>query len=169
MTTQIEALAYRETATQEGEWYPGDQPHDPNPTMQGVTQHTYEAHGFTGSVRFITPEQRATIYRSYWDDAECVRFGELTAPLVFDHAFNAGPVAARKIVQRALDLTDDGVLGPISGAAIAAADDQRLAYDVLVERLIAYDDISDAKKHRVSLKAWVGRLTDYAKKYLRPL
>ena len=166
--TPIERIAYAETALQEGGWYDGKQAHDPNPTMQGVTQKTYESFGFKGSVQFMTEDQRAMIYRAYWTAAECDLFGPLTAPLVFDHAFNGGPGTAHKIVQRSLDLTPDGVFGPKSRAAIAATDDRRLAYDVFVERLIAYDDLTDSAKLRIALKAWVGRLTDYARKYLRP-
>lgn len=167
MKHPAEDIAYAMTAIEEGGWYDGSGAHDPNPTMQGVTQATYERFFFTGSVRNMTEEQRARIYQQYWVDAQCVLFGNLSAPLVFDHAFNAGPAAARKMVQRALYLVDDGRFGPLTREAIAHADDRFLAHRILAERLISYDDISDKAHLRVNLKAWVGRLTNYARKYLR--
>jgi lysozyme family protein len=168
VTTPAEEIAYRETGINEGGWYDGSEARDPNPTMFGVTQSTYEAHGFRGSVRFITDEQRAKIYRNFWEACEADLFGILSAPLVFDHAFNAGSLSAQKMVQRALGVPDDGVFGPVTRKAIAAADDRFLAHRIVVERLISYDYISDKPNLRPNLKTWVGRLTDYARKYLRP-
>lgn len=165
--TPAEEIAYRETGINEGGWYDGSEARDPNPTMFGVTQKTYEAHGYAGSVRFITDEQRAKIYRHFWDDSQAGLFGNLSAPLVFDHAFNAGVLSAQKMVQRALYLKDDGVFGPLTREAIAHADDRFLAHRIVVERLISYDFISDKASLRPNLKTWVGRLTDYARKYLR--
>jgi lysozyme family protein len=167
VTTPAQEIAFRETGINEGGWYDGSEARDQNPTMFGITQSTYEAHGFAGSVRFITDEQRAKIYLNFWVASQADLFGILSAPLVFDHAFNAGPVAAHKVVQRALYLKDDGVFGPLSREAIAHADDRFLAHRLVVERLISYDDISDAARLRPNLKTWVGRLTDYARKYLR--
>src|SRR3954470_19026010 len=97
--TPAEEIAYRETGINEGGWYDGSEARDPNPTMFGVTQHTYEEPGYRASVRFITDEQRAKIYRNFWEACEGDLFGNLSAPLVFDHAFNGGPQAARRVVQ----------------------------------------------------------------------
>lgn len=170
MTTK--EIAFKETALQEAGWYAGDQPRDPNPTLQGVTQKRYDTYRLSQalslrSVHEMSPEERDSIYNDYWTGAQCDAFGPLTAPLVFDHAFNAGIVAATRLAQRALGLVDDGKFGPKTLAALKVADDDELALKVVIERLIAYDEISDHPNQRPNLKAWVGRLTDYSRKYLR--
>ena len=172
MSTESMRRAILATRYLEGGWYAGDDPRDPNPTMEGVTQKAYEAAGYTGSVRFMTAEQREAIYRKYWDAVPCDLIPAPADALIFDHAFNAGPEAARKVLQRAMHVTDDGILGPVSRGVLAQiaggtpAELDLFAHRVLVERLRHYIAIARNKRLRPNLYSWMHRLTYYAEQYL---
>jgi lysozyme family protein len=95
-----------------------DDPRDGGgPTKYGVTQATLsEAVGrpaTAADVAALTPAQAGDIYRRrYWAPTRC---GELAAGLdlvVFDAAVNMGPGTAARLVQTALGVTADGVMGP---------------------------------------------------------
>jgi lysozyme family protein len=152
------------TLAHEGGWYDGSQPHDLNPTMQGVTQKSYDAYRAAvglpkQTVRRITRPELDAIYRSYWDAANCDAVGNLTSMALFEHAINAGPVTAVKVLQRALGVSDDGKFGPITRAAIASHADQSLALRMLWERLRYYHRLArpSNSRHRQSLPSWLGR------------
>jgi lysozyme family protein len=154
------------TLSVERGWYDGSQPHDPNPTMKGVRQDTYnrwrKKHGLPvgQSVRLIARHELDAIYRDYWDDAQCDEWGERTATAVFEHCINAGPVPAIRMLQQAAGVTDDGVAGPKTRAAVASFADAILAERVLWERLEFYRDLAAPKgsRHRQSLLSWVDRV-----------
>jgi len=100
-------------------------------TMLGVTQASWEA--FIGKrttqekMRELTPDDVAPIYRKkYWD---AVKGDELPSGLdylMFDFAVNAGPGRAIKIMQDALGVTADGVIGRMTMKAIADANPEEL-------------------------------------------
>lgn len=70
----------------------------------------------------LTVQDAATLAKpNYWDK---VRGDEIPYPaalLMFDFGYNAGPLLAIKTMQRALDLTDDGVFGPKTLGAVKQA------------------------------------------------
>ena len=151
------------TLIHEGGWYDGSKPHDPNPTMKGVTQATYDAwrtrRGLpTQTVRKIMPQELESIYRTYWSAVQGDLYGPMTAELMFDHAVNAGPVAAIRALQRTLGLDDDGVIGPKTRAAIAWAEDEPLAAALGYERLKEYCRIARNPVKRPALLSWVTRV-----------
>jgi Putative secretion activating protein len=173
------------TLGHEGGWYDGSDPRDPNPTMWGIIQKTYDAFRTslglpTQTVRNITLDERDTIYRRYWTGV-CEPLPRLLALLMFDMSINAGPQTARIIVQRALDLDDDGHLnstidddgnfGPKTLAALRAhgadARDTLVLY-ALLERLRYYNEVAENPRLRPNLKSWVGRTFAFYDKYVRP-
>lgn len=92
----------------EGGWWPGKRASDPNPTMYGVTQDTYNGWRSSQrrprqSVRLITREEATEIYRqNYWLGARCQIIWEAPTALVhFDAAVNHGVGNARKLLLRA--------------------------------------------------------------------
>jgi lysozyme family protein len=99
----------------------------PGSTMLGVTQHNWEnhvGHQVThDQMRKLTPADVEPLYkRKYWD---AVRADELPGGvdyLIFDMGVNAGPGRSIKLLQTALGLNADGGLGPITMAAVQAAD-----------------------------------------------
>lgn len=155
--------AFRHVLQQEGGWYDGTQPHDPNPTHYGVTQLTYDRFRRSRSLSLqsvarITMVEVEQIYHDYWDQARCSQYGAHTALTAFDHAINAGPGAAIRCVQRALGVTVDGVVGPLTRAAVSRWDDRALAEAVCWERIREYQRIAASQAQRPNLLSWVRRV-----------
>ncbi|MEI2387627.1 glycoside hydrolase family 108 protein [Breoghania sp. JC706] len=133
-----------------------DHPKDPGgATNRGVTQRVYTAYRkrlglSTQSVRHITADEVASIYRSqYWD---AIRGDGLPAGVefaVFDFAVNSGVRRAVKALQRALGIRADGIIGNITLAAARAADPESLITAVCKRRM--------SFLHRLSTFATFGR------------
>lgn len=143
-----------------------DDPDDPGgATNMGVTQRTYDAWLTAlalepAPVRQITQGEVAAIYeKNYWAAAHCDRMPWPLSLIHFDCAVNTGLVAAAKQLQRALELKDDGVLGPVTLARCAPAG-PRECYRYLLERVWFYDslDVKSPKLTRFLTGAWLGRL-----------
>lgn len=121
MDTFNRALTF--TLREEGGYV--DNPADPGgATNQGVTQHVYDAWRDTQglarqSVREIASDEVESIYRHlYWHPAQCDRMQDALAICHFDFAVNHGVRGAAKVLQRAAGVTDDGIIGPTTLAAI---------------------------------------------------
>lgn len=88
------------------------------PTMWGVTERVARANGYQGDMQQLTQAQAMAIYRTcYWTP---LRADQLPAEVrydVFDGAVNSGVAQSAKWLQRALGVTDDGVVGPRTLAA----------------------------------------------------
>lgn len=98
-------------------------PADPGgETMWGITQRVARSHGYAGSMRELPLSiARAIAKAEYWDP---VKGDQLPEPLgfqVFDGAYNSGVAQASKWLQQAAGVTADGVIGPATLAAVAAA------------------------------------------------
>jgi len=111
-------------------------PSDPGgETNHGITARVAIKDGYTGRMRDLPIERAKSIAkRLYWDAVRC---DELAAPLrypMLDAAYHSGPTQAVKWLQRAVDVRDDGVLGPMTLAA-AQANPQRAAMRMLAHRL----------------------------------
>ena len=105
-----------------------DHPLDPGgPTKFGISRDTLArlrgAAVGAEDVRALRREEAGAIYRRlYWDE---VRADALPAGVdlaVFDFAVNAGPTRAVRTLQAVLGCRADGLIGPITLAAVRAAD-----------------------------------------------
>lgn len=163
----------------EGGWYDGSDPRDPNPTMWGITQKTYDAYRSSigqpsQSVRQVKTDERDAIYRKYWDGV-CENLPRLAALTVFDMSINAGPAAARKVVQRALNLPDDGVYGPVTRTAISRLTQYGVLNGqvdvfilrILLERVAFYRDLARKPNLRPNLNSWIARVADFYTDHVR--
>lgn len=166
--------ALKLTLGHEGGYYDGSEARDPNPTNYGVTQKTYDAYrdgrGLPRRpVKQITMDEVEAIYKVYWDGAVCDALPRLAALTVFDHSINAGPVAAIKVLQRALGVTPDGVVGPQTRAAIRSFQlhESELAERVCWERIRFYVDLAKNQRLRPNLLSWVHRVVKFREQYLR--
>lgn len=91
-------------------------------TRYGVTQAVARAEGYQGPMSALPLGTAADIYqRKYWRAVQADKLPEAVRFDVFDAAVNSGPVQAAKWLQRALGVTADGVIGPATLAAAAAA------------------------------------------------
>lgn len=103
-------------------------PKDPGgPTKYGVTiadvKRFIDPHATADTVRNLTYEQAEQVYRMhYWTPMHCDELAWPVNFLLFDMGVNAGPSRSIKIAQHALGVDADGVLGPITLAALQAAD-----------------------------------------------
>ena len=100
-------------------------------TMLGCTQANWEAyvgHQVTqDDMKKLTKEDVKPLYKkNYWD----VVSGDLLPSgldyAAFDFAINAGPVASKKMIQRALGVVVDGSIGPNTLKAMSEADPKQL-------------------------------------------
>lgn len=110
-------------------------------TKYGISAASYP----TLDIASLTVEQAINIYRrDFWDK---LRLDELQPGVrfdLFDMAVNSGLTGAAKILQRAVGVVDDGVIGPKTIAAARA-----LTSDKLDKRLNGY-----RLRHLCGCSAW---------------
>ena len=92
-------------------------------TNLGVTQQVWEAWvGYSvdeTEMRSLTKELVAPLYKSrYWDAVHGDQLPSGADYLAFDFAVNAGAFRSIKTIQRALNITADGIIGPVTIKAI---------------------------------------------------
>ena len=92
-------------------------------TNLGVTQRVWEAWvGYSvdeKEMRSLTKELVAPLYKSrYWDAVHGDQLPSGADYLAFDFAVNAGAFRCIKTIQRALNITADGIIGPVTIKAI---------------------------------------------------
>ena len=92
-------------------------------TNLGVTQQVWEAWvGYSvdeKEMRSLTKELVAPLYKSrYWDAVHGDQLPSGADYLAFDFAVNAGAFRCIKTIQRALNITADGIIGPVTIKAI---------------------------------------------------
>ena len=95
-------------------------------TNLGVTQRVWEQ--YVGhpvdeaTMRSLTKEMVSPLYRKeYWDAVRGDQLPSGADYLAFDFAVNAGSFRCVKTIQRALNITADGVIGPVTIKAIQDA------------------------------------------------
>jgi lysozyme family protein len=86
-------------------------------TKFGISKRAYPGEDIAG----MTIERAREIYaRDYWGPAGCDAMPDAAKLQVFDAAVNSGVGAAIRMVQRAVGVTVDGVLGPHTLQAIGS-------------------------------------------------
>lgn len=112
-------------------------PSDPGgETMWGITARVAIKEGYTGDMHALPRETAKSIYkRKYWDAVMADRLPEAVRYTVFDAAVNSGPRQAISWLQRALDVGEDGVMGPLTLDAVNKASGLRLGVLFNAERL----------------------------------
>ena len=107
------------------------------PTRWGVTEAVARAHGYAGDMQSYPLQDASPVYKpDYWDAVRADELPEAVRFAVFDLAVNSGAHEARRILQRAAGVVDDGDLGPQSMAAIAAENP-----DALLRRVCGYREL----------------------------
>jgi lysozyme family protein len=131
-------------------------------TMLGCTQANWEKYiGHTvtqDDMKALKKEDVKPLYkRDYWD---AVRGDDLPAGVdyaVFDFAINAGPAAARKMIQKALGVTADGSIGPATMKAIQDAEGKDLLEKFSHSKEAFYKSLSTFPTYG---KGWLKRVAD---------
>lgn len=87
---------------------------DGGPTNYGITQSTYNDYRYK-SVRDISPVEVADIYQKmYWVEANCDIIDAISGEMSmahFDFSVNSGTGTAKRMLQRSLKVTEDGIIG----------------------------------------------------------
>jgi len=115
-------------------------PADPGgATNWGISQRSYPSF----DIASLTRDQAIAIYKSdFWDKID----GDAMPPGVgfqsLDFAVNSGIQTALRALQRAIGVADDGVFGPVSLAALKAADPADTIMRLLAERLMFMTGLS---------------------------
>ena len=128
-----------------------DDPDDPGGlTKWGISQRAHPG----VDIRNLTYDQAREIYRAdYWLRCRCDLFPPPLAFALFDSAVNQGPTKAIQLLQRALRVYPDGIVGPDTVAAAGGVVGQDLLIEFLSHRALAYSD--GLQKYR---RGWFVRL-----------
>lgn len=134
-------------------------PSDPGgETNYGITKSVARQYGFKGSMKDIPMSIVEKIYKDqYWDAMSCDNFEFAIAFHMFDAAVNHGLINARKLVQRAVNVKDDGIIGSISLAAIRKTPQLLFVNSFMAERISFYTKISTFPTFG---RGWMNRMVD---------
>lgn len=139
-----------------------DDPHDHGGrTSRGVTQREYDAwrreRGMSTLDVWKAPQSdiEAVYKEEYWDP-HCDLLPIGVDYLYFDMAVNAGPNRATKLMQRALGLTEDGRVGPITRQAMKSADPRKLIERYSEVKRAFYINLNQPR----FIKGWLNRVRD---------
>lgn len=113
-----------------------DNPNDPGGlTNFGISQRAYP----DVDIRALTRNQAMAIYeRDYWTPLRCEELPTDVAVVLFDMAVNMGRDRAVRLLQRALNIPQDGLIGPRTIAACINGTRRAVAANLTAERVLAY-------------------------------
>jgi len=130
-------------------------------TSRGITQREFDAwcrenHKPNGDVWHAPQSYIEAIYQEeYWQPL-CDDFPTGIDYIYFDMAVNAGPHQAAVLLQRALGLTTDGRIGPITRQALHSADVRSFIERYTLVKANFYKSLHQPK----FLKGWLNRDRD---------
>lgn len=91
-------------------------------TMWGITARVARRNGYQSDMKVLPRETAKGIAeREYWMPARCDALPAILRFQMLDAAYNSGPSQAALWLQRAVGVHDDGIIGPATLAAVAAA------------------------------------------------
>ena len=147
----FEKLIAHEGGYTEGKNDPGGE------TNYGISKRAYPQ----VDIKNLTRDAAKQIYkRDYWDRAQCDKLPPTLAYLLFDAAVNSGIGQAIRFLQRAIGVADDGLLGPLTLAAIQRTDSESLCARFIGQRL---DFMTRLSTFDYFGKGWSRRLADQLK------
>jgi lysozyme family protein len=104
-------------------------------TKFGISQAAYPGMDIAN----LTHDGAAMIYkRDYWLLADCDKLPGAVAFALFDCAVNQGVPSAKRMLQRALKVKVDGVIGPVTIFAAQKADEKALLAEMTAQRALMY-------------------------------
>lgn len=120
-------------------------------TKYGISAMTYP----TVDIKNLTVEQAKAIYKKdFWDALGMERFPSALQFQLFDAAINHGWSTTVKMLQRAAGVTDDGIVGPKTIAAVNGLAPSDAIMKFLAERIEYFTKISTFQTYG---KGWMAR------------
>lgn len=151
------------------QWEGGDskpRPGDPNPTSRGITQAAWDGYATRNHARLVpvydlTEDEVAGFYRWLWDEAEAALLPDGAAFAYFDSVVNMGQGQAVKLLQRAMGIGADGVIGPKTRMAMGSVTDERaLCIRLTGLRVRFYRDLAARVPDKARfLGGWLNRVS----------
>jgi len=131
-------------------------------TNLGVTQRVWE--DYVGhsvdekAMRQLTKEMVAPLYRKqYWNVCNCDDLPAGVDYLAFDFSVNAGSFRSIKTIQRALNITADGVIGPVTIKAIQDANAEEFINNFTAAKETFYRSLTNFPTFG---KGWLNRVAE---------
>ena len=125
---------------------------------QGLTSTTSE------HVKTMNAAEAKAIYRrEYMERPGFLAIEDLRLfGLVVDSAVNHGPKMATKMLQQALGVRDDGVMGPVTVGALDAGDFQEIYLRFIAARMKFYGTIVSRDHSQATfILGWLNRLSEF--------
>lgn len=120
----------------------------------GLSEHANPA--VAGRIAYLSKSQIKAIYkRRYYDKLRLAKLPRGLRFLVFDTAVHHGPKRAIRLLQRAVKVSQDGVLGRKTLRAVRAKDPSVIARALLVNRSLIY---ARSYKFKSFGKGWMNRI-----------
>jgi lysozyme family protein len=134
-------------------------PSDPGgETNFGITKAVAQRNGYHGDMRDIPMDVVARIYRKgYWDAVRADELPQAVRYAVFDGAVNSGPAQSIRWLQRAVNVKDDGVIGPQTLLAVRTQNPEVLLRRLLAQRLKFMAGLSNWPAFS---RGWARRIAD---------
>jgi lysozyme family protein len=131
-------------------------------TNFGVTQRTYDQFRRRHSmplrpVREITEDEVYQVYQDYWTAVGADTLQWPLSAVMFDMAVNHGPSSAKKLLQRTLEVREDGIVGPKTRFALGAFDTDSLTNHLLWTRVDRYRALARGNQAKF-LSGWLWRV-----------
>lgn len=144
-----------------------DHPKDPGgATNLGITLDTLSAHRgrrvTKDDVKALTVAEAGAIYlKNYWFPIHADKLPAGVDYILFDLAVNSGVGRARKYLQRAAGVADDGIIGPATLAAVKARKPMQLVDSIAGLREAFYRGLDTFPTFG---KGWLRRLAEVTAK-----
>lgn len=119
-------------------------PDDPGgETNWGITKRVARAFGYQDDMKSLPRElAREIYYQEFWIRANCDRYHPAIGFQLFDIAVNHGIGTAIRMLQRAAEVADDGIVGPITLKAIKGMPPGETVNRLNAERLEFYTKLT---------------------------
>lgn len=114
-------------------------------------------------VKMLTEQQARIIYkRKFWDKMQGDKIkDQKVAEILFDGFVNCGRNGI-KLMQRVLNIQDDGIVGPKTLSEINSANAKDLFERYKIERAIYYNNLTvRSPSMKVFLNGWLNRLSSF--------
>src|SRR5690606_19150221 len=135
-------------------------------TNMGVTigsyRHYIDSKGTCADLKKLTKDQFTLVFSKFWNRWKADQImDQQVANILVDWVFNSGTYGIR-IPQRILGIKQDGIVGPITLAAVNAQNPKDFHAKIWAAREKFYHDIvRNNPRQKRFLKGWLNRLNDY--------
>ncbi|KEQ19185.1 glycoside hydrolase family 108 protein [Endozoicomonas numazuensis] len=123
-------------------------------TSFGISQRAYP----DLDIKSLTVEQaKAIYYQDYWQPCQCDLLPAAVACVVFDTAVNMGKGAAIRFLQQSLNVTVDGILGPVTLRTAHLETPLSYISNYLSRRAKRYHRIAQDESQNRFIRGWFKR------------